>query len=432
MLNNLTLETRLIVLFSFAVILPVIPCLYIIKFWQLDLLEASTLLLAFLIPGSWVYYRCYRYMTDVIERIGLQLDALGNEEYNSWHLAGFNGGRINSLRNDFAKIGDKLANKRLEYMHNESFLIEFIAELNLPILIVDHHEQIYSSNAAFNDLISVNISSLIGQKVCAIGIDSNNEQWQQIAHSHLSQRHEIRAHVFKRSGRNYQLLVFFSIEQQLRENEKQVWQRLIRVLNHEVRNSLTPIYSMAQSLQEMKLQGPLTKQQLQTEKNILQVIENRSSQLLEFVDNYTAFSKLAPPTPKEISANDVDKQVQAIFPALQIPAHQNFTLNIDIGQLEQALINLIKNAFEASAADASVKMLWRAQNNHVHIDIIDSGKGIANLDNLFVPFYTTKSKGTGIGLILSREFIRNQGGDLTLENRQNHQGAIARITLPCG
>ena len=244
-------------------------------------------------------------------------------------------------------------------------------------------------------------------------------------------------------------MVLFSIEQQLRDNEKQVWQRLIRVLNHEVRNSLTPIYSMSQSLQEMKLTGPLSAEQQVVENNILQVIEKRSLQLLDFVENYSAFNKLAPASMLAITSNDINQRIQAIFPKLYIESVNNFKFHADIGQLEQVLINLIKNAFEANQAQTSylqsspeqlnkdhlsqalkVIMHWRQDSRHTIIEIIDSGTGISNKDNIFVPFYTTKEQGTGIGLVLSREFIRNQRGELTLTNRDGQQGAIARIVFP--
>jgi len=204
------------------------------------------------------------------------------------------------------------------------------------------------------------------------------------------------------------------------------------VLNHEVRNSLTPIYSMTQSLQEMKLAGPLAAEQQQIEHNILQVIEKRSLQLLDFVENYSAFNKLAPAKISKISSTELTARIQAIFPTLIIAPHKTMDLFADLGQLEQALINIIKNAIEANtlnSATTAVNMVWLQKHNNTLIQIIDSGLGIANPDNLFVPFYSTKEKGTGIGLIISREFIRNQGGELTLENRQDTQGAIAEITL---
>jgi len=440
-----SLEQKLIYLFSFLALLPLIPCAYIISSLQLDLLSSSTIIIAMLIPSAWAASRCFYYVTDTIERIGLQLDSLGNEEFNSWHLAEFNSGRVTNLKRDFEKLSTKLQDKRFEYMHNESFLSEFIKELNLPILVLDHHQQIYSTNHAVETLLQSSTSQWIGKKASSLGLVFEQNKWQQTDDSQLSQRFEVTHHILKRSGRNYQLLVLFSIEQQLRANEKQVWQRLIRVLNHEVRNSLTPIYSMTQSLQEMKVMGPLTAEQEKLEKNILQVIEKRSLQLLEFVENYSAFSKLAPAKMSSVLPTDISQRMQAIFPTLVVSLDDNsnnelLPFSADAGQLEQALINLIKNAFEASntgEGEPRVEMQWRQsfQSNNLQqkqqtiINIIDNGQGIANNDNLFVPFYSTKAQGSGIGLVISREFIRNQGGDLTLKNRTDEQGAIAQVNL---
>ena len=433
-----SLEQKLLYLFSFLALLPLIPCAYIISSLQLELLSSSTLIMAMIIPSIWAVHRCFYYVTDVLERIGLQLDALGNEEFNSWHLAEFNSGRVNNLKRDFEKLSAKLQTKRFEYMHNESFLSEFIKELNLPILVLDHHQQIYSANQAVERLLKSSTVNWLGKKAETLGLVFEDNKWQQSSDSQLTQRFEVTHHVLKRSGRNFQLLVLFSIEQQLRANEKQVWQRLIRVLNHEVRNSLTPIYSMTQSLQEMKLTGPLTPEQEILEKNILQVIEKRSLQLLEFVENYSAFSKLAPAKISAVYPKDIAQRMQAIFPTLSIKLNDSvLPFLADAGQLEQALINLIKNAFEAGQAKPEVQMQWQQslqankQQNHQQtiINIIDSGQGIANNDNLFVPFYSTKQQGSGIGLILSRELIRNQGGELTLKNRADAQGAVARVNL---
>jgi len=447
--NKSSLEHKLIYLFCLLALMPLIPCIYIISSLKLELLSASTLIIVMAIPSVWAANRCFHYVTDTLERIGLQLDALGNEEFNSWHLAEFNSGRVTNLKHDFEKLSTKLQTKRFEYMHNESFLSEFIKELNLPILVLDHHQQVYSANHAVETLLKNSTANWLGRKAETLGLIFQDNKWQQTSDSQLAQRFEVTHHVLKRSGRNFQLLVLFSIEQQLRANEKQVWQRLIRVLNHEVRNSLTPIYSMTQSLQEMKLNGPLTVEQEKLEKNILQVIEKRSLQLLDFVENYSAFSKLAPAKITSVYPQDIAQRMQAIFPALSINLNDSaLPFLADAGQLEQALINLIKNAFEACTANKAnpeVQMLWQQNIEHDHqksfqqdslqgmsqtiINIIDSGQGIANNDNLFVPFYSTKPQGSGIGLIISREYIRNQDGELTLKNRQDAQGAVARISL---
>ena len=429
MLKKVSLEKRLI--FNFSSLLLVVISLGIIIIWSndIDALSGFTLLLLATIISGYFLYSCYKNIIDVLERVGLQLDALGNEEFNSWHLAAYNHGRLNQLKTDYERLSRKLVNKRQEYLHNEVFIFDVLNELSLPVLVLDHYGNAFTSNKSFSELIHLNTHEIIGKSAAEFGIEYTKSKWVQQPNSVFTKRHEISHHTLLKGGRKFQLLVFFSIEQKLRENEKEVWLRLIRVLNHEVRNSLTPIYSMTQSLKEMKLSGELTEQQKMVESNLLNVIEKRAQQLLTFVDSYSTFSKLAEPVKVVHWCRDISDRIQTIFPKLNIVCSKNIKLNIDADQLEQALINIVKNAFEASESDSKVTMMWVENNEKIGIQVIDSGTGILNSENLFVPFFTTKAEGTGIGLVLSRELIRNQGGELTLTNRVNQNGAIAIITL---
>ena len=251
-------------------------------------------------------------------------------------------------------------------------------------------------------------------------------EWQQNSDSLFKQRFQISSQTFWRTGRNFELLTFFSIEQQLRDNEQLVWQRLIRVLNHEVRNSLTPIYSMSQSLQTLKRQGQISSHD-DLAQDMLQVIEKRAQHLLDFVASYSAFAKLPPAQKQAISSEQLNTRLSAIFPELVINSSEELHINADFGQLEQALINLIKNAFEAGSNSAPT-LTWSRQGDSLNIAISDQGCGIQNPDNLFVPFYSTKANGTGIGLVITRELVRNQGFELSI-NSKPQQGTEANITV---
>jgi signal transduction histidine kinase len=233
------------------------------------------------------------------------------------------------------------------------------------------------------------------------------------------------AHPLQRGNRHYRLLVFVSIEQSLRHNEKEAWQKLVRVLNHEVRNSLTPIYSMAQSLQELPKNS---QSDLQT--TMLNVIEKRAEHLLEFVASYSKLSQIPSAKFASVCTNEIAKRCEALFPNVDIINEHNGNIECDIEQLEQALLNLVKNANEAnSAAHTSGVTIRISKTNQWQIAIEDNGIGVDLNDNLFVPFYSTKPEGSGIGLVLSRELIRNQSGELILTNKPHEQGAIATITF---
>ena len=161
---------------------------------------------------------------------------------------------------------------------------------------------------------------------------------------------------------------------------------------------------------------------------MLQVIEKRAQHLLDFVASYSAFAKLPPAQKQAISSEQLNTRLSAIFPELVINSSEELHVNADLGQLEQALINLIKNAFEAGSNSAP-SLTWSRQGDNLNIEISDQGCGIQNPDNLFVPFYSTKANGTGIGLVITRELVRNQGFELSI-NSKPQQGTQATITVP--
>ncbi|MDP4983933.1 sensor histidine kinase [Pseudoalteromonas tunicata] len=427
MRTDSSLEKRLKQLFGVIFFIVSIMAMLLAYMWQFDWFTSVTLLLPFLVLTAWALSKSYVLMCDVLERFGLQLDALASEESNSWHLAQYSSGRVADLKNDFTKLSNKIANKKREYSQTEGFVFEFVAMLDLPIVILDPHGHVYSGNDAL--LILLQLKRVEGLHAQEIGLERAGLDWQQSEHADFKERFQISSHQFWRSGHCYELLAFFSIENQLRANEQQVWQRLIRVINHEVRNSLTPIYSMSQSLLHMKKQGQLG-QKGDLASDMLQVIEKRAQHLLDFVASYSAFSQVAAAQKQIVSSEQINQRLQAIFPELELPNQDSFTFSVDLGQLEQALINLIKNAFEAAGATPPT-LIWQQQGADIVIEIIDQGVGINNPDNLFVPFYTTKQQGAGIGLVISRELIRNQGGHLYLKPNTTGVGTRVVIILPC-
>ncbi|MGS0537009.1 sensor histidine kinase [Pseudoalteromonas sp. SaAl2] len=420
-----SLEQRLMRYAALVIFIVLTLCILLVITWGLDWFASISIILPVVAVSLFAVVKSYKLTLDVIERFGTQLDALANNESNSWHLAQYQNGRVANLKNDFTKLSDKIAQGKRHYMQTEEFVFEFAKMLDLPIVILDPHGQVYFTNNAFlNTLTAPNVEGLSSTD---LGLIYNSGRWQIEKESRFKRRFIVSAQTFWRTGRNYELLTLFSIEQQLRANEQDIWQRLIRVLNHEVRNSLTPIYSMSQSLQTMKQQGQITPGP-DLAQDMLQVIEKRAQHLLDFVNSYSAFSKLPSPNKQQINNEQVNLRLQAIFPELVIHSSQPVNFTADLGQLEQALINLIKNAFEAGG-NTPPTLNWQQYKDNVVIELTDSGTGIANPDNLFVPFYSTKAQGAGIGLVISRELIRNQGGELTINARSNKPGTQVFVSL---
>jgi len=240
---------------------------------------------------------------------------------------------------------------------------------------------------------------------------------------------------FRLRGVRHTLVMLSDVSKALREEERVAWERLIRVLGHEINNSLTPIKSIAGSLRGRLAVSPAS---ADFERG-LAVIENRAESLNRFLQAYRQLMGL--PTPRlecTSLAGLIDRvvQLEARLPVLTMPS-KDIAVSVDAAQIEQALINLLRNAVEAALSpDAAkdtapcVRLHWQQTADEVVVSIVDSGPGLTNEANLFVPFYTTKPEGTGIGLVLAQQIAEAHSGSVRLSNRPDAQGCIAELRLP--
>ncbi|AOT08380.1 sensor histidine kinase [Pseudoalteromonas luteoviolacea] len=419
-----SLERSLVWLFSVPLCSLVLMISIISTYLELGFLETLTLFLAVMLPSIIAIYKIYDRVFSCLDGISVQIESLVHEEFTIWQLAHYRQGRVAQVKADLKSIAWRMRHKRQEYAQNESFIFDFINELDLPIVVLDHHLQVYHYNIAAGRFYQG--AHITGFNVTQLALEKVNGRWQTTS---SSQRYKVVEHALLRGQRQYKLMVYVSIEQQLRKNEQQAWQKLVRVLNHEVRNSLTPIYSMAQSLKT--LPGNINSDLTHT---MLGVIEKRAEHLLDFVSSYSKLSQLPEPKKHFIAANELHQRLQALFPNIFIKLISGHYLNAycDVEQVEQALINLVKNAEQANETTGATEIVLAIKLSEVQscFEVIDGGEGVSNTDNLFTPFYSTKEQGNGIGLVLSREIIRAQGGELTLKSRADSNGAIATIELP--
>ena len=220
------------------------------------------------------------------------------------------------------------------------------------------------------------------------------------------------------------------------EEEQIAWKRLIRVLGHELSNSLAPIKSIAGSLLARvdRMQGDDTT--LHDFRRGLGVVESRADGLHRFVQSYRLLAQLPPPQFKPVALGALLDRVVLLEQRLAVLLEPgpSIVLNADPDQLEQMFINLLANAVDASLANGAqpVRVGWRLDESALLVAIEDRGMGIANAENLFVPFYTTKPAGSGVGLALAQQIARAHGGEIALVNREDGEGARATIRLPLG
>jgi nitrogen fixation/metabolism regulation signal transduction histidine kinase len=219
----------------------------------------------------------------------------------------------------------------------------------------------------------------------------------------------------------------------LRQQEREAWQRLIRVLGHELNNSLAPIKSIAGSLERITAQDPLPEDWRDDMRRGLTIIATRTDALSRFTTAYTALARLPRPNLQPIELSALVERVARLETRkpIHVQPGESVSLHADPDQLEQLLINLMRNAVDAVLeTGGNVQVSWLQNSHRVSVFVEDEGPGLANPSNLFVPFFTTKPQGSGIGLVLGRQIAEAHGGTLTLEPRVGARGARATLTLP--
>lgn len=243
----------------------------------------------------------------------------------------------------------------------------------------------------------------------------------------------LRRGTFRERGLPHQLLVLEDLSQPLREEERQAWQRLIRVLGHELNNSLAPIKSMAGTLESL-LTRPTRPSDWEADmKRGLEIMKTRAEALSRFMEAYSRLARLPQPKFQPVRIDELLKRVVELENrlAVQLVPGPKLTIRADGDQVEQLVINLVKNAVDAALeSGGEVKVGWTKNPHKLEVWVQDNGIGPPNTTNLFVPFFTTKPQGTGIGLVLSRQIAEAHGGTLNLESRKPDPGAVARLTLP--
>jgi nitrogen fixation/metabolism regulation signal transduction histidine kinase len=246
-------------------------------------------------------------------------------------------------------------------------------------------------------------------------------------------RWDIRRSTFREGGAQLQLLVLTDLSQTLREEERVAWQRLLRVLGHELNNSLAPIKSVAGSLGDLLARETPPADWREDMDRGLRVISTRADSLSRFIESYSKLARLPEPRFETVNVGELIRRVIGLETRLPVAVAPGPEIAIqgDAAQLEQLLINLVRNAIDASLeTNGEVEIGWTVRNNQLDIWVDDQGLGLANTANLFVPFFTTKAQGSGIGLVLSRQIAEAHGGTLSLENRLRTRGCQARLRLP--
>jgi len=334
-------------------------------------------------------------------------------------------------------LAETLAHQRTDALEASALLGKVMSEIDVAVFAFDGQRRLRLVNRAGERLLAQPEARLVGASAAALEMEAllDGEAPRTVEAAFAGGRGpwELRRGAFRLGGLPHELLVLTDVQRALREEERQAWQRLVRVLGHEINNSLAPIRSIAGQLQETvkRPDRPLDWQEDMTRG--LAVIERRSEALGRFMSAYARLAKLPPP---RLAPVDVGAWVRRVvelekrLPVRLAPGPE-LTISGDGDQLDQLLINLVQNATDAALETrGGVEVTWRRLDRQVEIAIADEGPGVADTANLFVPFFTTKPGGSGIGLVLSRQIAEAHRGTLALEGRRDRTGAVARLRLP--
>jgi two-component system nitrogen regulation sensor histidine kinase NtrY len=341
-------------------------------------------------------------------------------------------------------LSTMLREQRLGAMEATGLLRTIIEEIDLAIFTFDHEAKLRLVNRAGERLLGRPLERLLGSTASELGLAGclagESARTMELAFAGTSGRWSMRRGSFRQGGLPHQL-VLSDLSRTLRDEERQAWQRLIRVLGHELNNSLAPIQSVAQGLESglnaanqlPELQTGPAAPILQDLQEGLAIIRSRTEALGRFMAAYARLARLPKPKHLPVPVAEWVHRTAKLETRVKVCIKEGprAIISADVDQLEQLLINLIRNAADASLeTHGGVQVGWITQGSQVEVWVIDDGPGIPNTANLFVPFFTTKPAGSGIGLVLSRQIAEAHGGKLTLENRIDARGCEARLRLP--
>ncbi len=334
-------------------------------------------------------------------------------------------------------LGDTLRNQRQGAMEATSLLRAVMAEIDVAIFTFDDNDALRLVNRAGERLLAQSSERLVGKRAAAIGLGAflggPASQVYDYTFPERAGRWEVRRTIFRQDGRPHSLLVIADVTKSLREEELQAWQRIVRVLSHEINNSLAPIKSLAGSLQSLVSSRGAEDVEEDDMRRGLGIIAGRADSLSRFMSAYARLARLPAPQRRTLRVAELVQRTAAVEQRLpvRVISGPDVAIEADRDQLEQALINLIRNAVEASLeTGGGVDVTWRTDAARIEFVVRDEGLGLSGSANLFVPFFTTKPQGTGIGLVLSRQIAEAHDGMLQLENRSDRAGCVAILTIP--
>lgn len=432
---RLSFQTRVLLL-SVAVCAPALIIVAVLLLeWEIQPLLRWLLFATLCIVNLIICLALRSAIVHPLRSLASVIEALRGGDYS---LRGSNeraGDALGDVMIELNSLSRTLYEQRLSALEADVLLEKLIAEMDIAMFAFDAQRKLVRINRTGEQLLGRGADALIGIGAAELGIDVmlEGESGRIVLHAfpNATGRWEIRRRTYRKDGKPHELLVISDLSRALRDEERHAWRRMVRVIGHELNSSLAPIKSIAGTVAKLIDRNPLPEDWRADASGGLGIIQDRAESLRRFMSAYARLARL--PSPKRTTAPLaplVQRAASLYAPQVVIEPGPEVLVEIDQAQVEQVLINLVKNAVEATADCGGVRVRWRVHDQRLILEVEDDGPGLARTESLWVPFFTTKPGGSGIGLALSREIIEGHGGAISLQNRNDARGCLAQIVLP--
>lgn len=385
--------------------------------------------------GLWLLGRILTPATDVLDALRDGVRGYKDHDF-SLSLAVDRQDELGELVQLYNSVGDVLREERSNLLQKE-LLLETVLESTPMAIVLTHRDRIFFVNRAARELF-VTGRRLEGQPFARIledcppqmreVLESGRDSLFTVEQGGEEEVYHVARRAFELNGQRHELTMVKHLTSELRRQEVDIWKKAIRTMSHEINNSLAPIASLVRSARHI-LQNP---EHLDRLGSVLDVVEERSTHLRDFLEGYARFARLPAPTKREVEWPPFLEELRGLFPFTlegQPPAKPS---RFDPGQIQQVLINLLKNAQESGSPPGEIRVAVEPlADGAVRIKVKDRGAGMSDegMRKALLPFYTSKPTGSGLGLPLCREIVEGHGGHLRLESREG-RGTTVVCWLP--
>jgi len=444
-----------ITLYSFLVALPALLVSGILVWMQSWSLESRLTLLGAELFLWWLLAMALQEQTiRPLQTIANVIGSLREEDYSFRARNAVPDDALGELSLEVNALADMLSDEKVKTIEATALLQRVVDEIDAPLFAFDPSSTLQLVNPAGERLLRQTRAKMLGRSATGLNLQSclvsDNETLVELNLNDSQARWLLRRSSFRQNGVPHTLVVLSDVSRALREEERRAWQRLIRVLGHELSNSLAPIKSIAGSLSSRVSTTPMDAEVRSDLQRGLEIIEARSASLHRFLEAYRKLAQMPAPALRPVTLGPLVARAAGMETRIKVSVHPgpDAVFHADPDQLEQMLINLVRNAADAVLESApsnsgnamsdvpsqgeseAVVVRWQADPEDVVLTIEDNGPGLMNPSNVFTPFYTTKPNGSGVGLVLSRQIAEAHGGRIEIGNRPKSRGCLVKVVLP--